>query len=76
MPTSFSSKDDMHLPHSSGIPLVGGVGVGRGGGLPLTAAKEGMPGLSTLSNFGMGKEGMHVPGLPPALGSGKEGRVG
>ena len=72
MPTSFSSKDDMHLPHSSGIPLVGGVGIGRGG-LPLSGVKEAMPGLSNLPNFGMGKEGMHVPGLPPALGPGKEG---
>ena len=73
MPPSFSSKDDMHLPHTSGIPLVGGGGLGRGGGIPLGSGKEGMPGLSTLSNFGMGKDGMHVPGLPPALGSGKEG---
>ena len=66
----------MHLPHSSGIPLVGGVGIGRGGGLPLPAGKEGMPGLSSLSNFGMGKDAMHVPGLPPALGTGKEGARG
>ena len=64
------------MPHSSGIPLVGGVGIGRGGGLPLPAGKEGMPGLSSLSNFGMGKDAMHVPGLPPALGTGKEGARG